>query len=313
MKKALLVGSRSQDGIFLKRYLINLGYNVVGICRDYTEYSHSIKREEKINILKEDQLTNFIKKEKPDEIYYFSAYNHSSESLIFENKEALELANNLHFISPMIFLQVIKNLKINIKFFYACSSHIFGNSSKYPQNELTQIKPNSIYGITKASGLFGCRKFRNQNIFASTGILYSHVSENRSEKFLSKKISSAVARIYAGSKEIISVGDLDTLIDWGYAKDYVEAMHAILQLPKPDDFIISSDLAHSVKDFISLAFDFVGLDYINYIKVDNNLVKRNFNPLIGDSKKIQRLTGWKPKTKFTELVNILVKHEIDSL
>lgn len=313
MKKALIVGSRSQDGIFLKKYLINLKYKVIGICRDYTEYSYNKKKEEKINILKEDQLKNLIIKEKPDEIYYFSAYNHSSESLISDNKEALELANNLHFISPMIFLQIIKNLKINIKFFYACSSHIFGNSLKYPQNELTQINPNSIYGITKASGLFGCRKFRSENVFASTGILYSHVSENRSEKFLSKKISSAVARIHAGSKEIISVGDLNTLIDWGYAKDYVEAIHAILQLPNADDFIISSNLSHSVKDFISLAFDYVGLDYKNYIKVDNNLVKRNFNPLIGDSRKVQELTGWKPKTNFTELVNILVKHEIDSL
>ena len=313
MKKALIVGSRSQDGIFLKKYLLSLKYDVVGICRDYTEYSNSTKKEEKINILKEDHLKNFIKKEKPDEIYYFSAYNHSSESLIFDNKETLELANNLHFVSPMIFLQIIKNLKINIKFFYACSSHIFGNSSKYPQNELTQINPNSIYGITKASGLFGCRKFRNENIFASTGILYSHVSENRSQKFLSKKISSAVARIHAGSNEIISVGHLETLIDWGYAKDYVEAMHAILQLPNSDDFIISSGFSHTVKDFISLAFECVGLDYRNHIKVDKNLLKRNFNPLIGDSRKVQELTGWKPKTNFTELVNILVKHEIDSL
>ena len=313
MKKALIVGSRSQDGIFLKKYLLSLKYDVVGICRDYTEYSGLINRNKKINILREDHIESFIEKEKPDEIYYFSSYNHSSESLISENKQALELANNLHFISPMIFLQVIKKVKMNIKFFYACSSHIFGNYSKYPQNELTQINPNSVYGITKASGLFGCRKYRNENVFVSTGILYSHVSENRSQKFLSKKITSAVARINAGSDEIISIGNLDTIIDWGYAKNYVEAMHAILQLPNSDDFIISSGFSHTVKDFISLAFDCVGLDYRNHIKVDKNLLKRNFNPLVGDSKKVFESTGWRPKTTFTEMVRILVKYEIESL
>ena len=313
MKKAVIVGSRSQDGIFLKKYLIDLGYNVVGICRDYIEYSYSSKKSETIDILDEDEIINFLRNENPKEIYYFSAYNHSSESLISENKDALELANNLHFVSPMIFLQSIKIFNKKIKFFYACSSHIFGNSSKFPQNELTKVSPQTIYGITKASGLFGCRKFRNDKIFVSTGILYSHVSENRSEKFLSKKISSAVARIYAGSNETISVGNLDAKIDWGYAKDYVEAMHAVLQLNKPDDFIISSGKAHSVKDFISLAFEFIGLDYRNYVKVNENIVKRNFNPLIGNPKKIQTLTGWKPKTKFKELVKILMRKEIDSL
>jgi GDPmannose 4,6-dehydratase len=196
------------------------------------------------------------------------------------------------------------------RLFYASSSRIFSASSKGLQDEKTPIDPDCIYGTTKAAGLFACRMYRNKySIFASTGILYNHESHLREDKFVSRKIIRGAIDIKKGKRTSLVLGDLSAKIDFGYAPDYVDAMHKILNTAVCDDFIVATGKKHSVLDFVKTAFGYLGLDWKLYVKEDKNIVTRKSPSRAGNARKLRSVTSWKPSVDFREMIRLLLSKE----
>lgn len=298
MKKALILGCRGQDGRLLWEYLEGLGYALTGI-----------DAHDPIDIRDAAQVTAVISDLAPDEIYHLAAMHSSSEKAGRETAAVFEQMFQVNFLSVLHILNAVAQSHLNSRVFFAASSHVFGGQGGDVQSESTPIAPESIYAITKANGIWASRLFRQQGVFAASGILYTHESPYRSPEFLSKKVVRAVAEIQRGERKELVLGSLSDQIDWGYAKDVVRAMHAILQLEKPDDFIIATGVKHSVCDFVKVAFDLAGLDWKNYVKEDSSLLKRTSVLRIGDSSKLTAMTGWKPEMTFEGMIREMLGAE----
>jgi GDPmannose 4,6-dehydratase len=243
---------------------------------------------------------------KPDEIYYLAVFHHSSEDTPPSDLElfSTSLAVNVQYL--IHFLEAIQISRLPIKLFYASSSHIFGRPKESIQNEQTAYNPNSIYGISKFSGMQACRYYREKyGLFASTGILYNHESQYRQNKFLSKKIIEASLDIKRKEKNELVLGNLDAKADWGYAPDYVKAMQMILASKNPDDFIVATGKTHSVKEFVEVAFKLQGLDWKNHVSEDKSLVKRDLAVMAGDATKLRTTTGWAPTVDFEGMIKAI--------
>lgn len=307
MKKALIIGCEGQDGFYLKKNLESRGYEIIGVGKNVA-FSSTKGGMPVIDILKEDQVINLLSNFQPDEIYFLAAFHQSSEDVKCDDFFVFKKSIDVNIKALIFFLEGIRAKSKHSKLFYAASSHIFGNPDKEEQDENTPVKPNCIYGITKAAGLNICRFYRNNHsVNASVGILYNHESPLRKSIFVSKKIVEGAIAISNKSENKLVVGDLSATIDWGYAPDYVEAMHSILQLSEADEFIISSGVLHTVKDFVSGVFNYLNLDWKKYVIEDPSiLTKKNKKSLKGNSTKLQVATGWKPKNSFDELIKIMV-------
>lgn len=310
-RKAIIVGSEGQDGRLLYSLLNRQGSDVAGIGKR-TLRDNSGFRASYVNIMKFKEVSDFIVTFKPDEVYYLAAFHHSSQDKMFDNVALFSNSEDVHLTGLVNFLEAIRLHNPSTRLFYAASSHIYKGSNTEIQDESTIVNPSCIYGITKASGLFTCRMFRTEySVYASVGILYNHESIFRSEKFVSRKIISSTVRIKNGLQDKLLIGDLDAVIDWGYAPDYVKAMQMILELSEPDEFIIASGELHTVREFVVIAFTCLGMDYREYVDEVPEIITKKKYKLIGDPSKIRKSTGWRAKTSFREMIRIMIDEEME--
>ena len=321
MKKALITGITGQDGSYLAELLLAKGYEVHGIVRRST-FENANKLLNLSNVLQKikihicaihDHLSLYklITLVKPDECYHLAASSFVSYS--FEDEASIISTN---FNPTHYLLSSIKELNPNCKFYLAGSSEMFGEADSTPQNEETKFNPRSIYGISKVSSHYVVKKYRDEyGLYACTGICYNHESPRRYHTFVTRKITSGVAKIVTGQTDRIELGNINAIRDWGYAPDYVEAMWSMLNNPNgPKDYVIATGIRHTVKDVLETAFCSVNLDYENYIEINSNFFRPpEKSPLIGDSSKIKQDLSWEPKKKFADIIQEMVIHDLKIL
>ena len=320
-KKILILGVTGQDGSYLMDFLIKKNYEVHGLIRksatgNTKNIDHVINDSKLFNksfflhrgdLLDAVSLNNIITKVQPAEIYNFADQDHVGWSYEIPTYSFRTTA-----LSVIEILEILKNSKKKIKYFQPISSNIFGVTNSKKQNEETMVDPNSIYGLAKATAYQACKMYsRIYNLFLCGAIFYNHESHKRSKDYVSKKIVENVCSIYHGKKKYIYLGDIKAKIDWGYAKDYAETAWKIMQLKKPDFFIIATGEAHSVEYFVKNCFSYVGLNYKKYLKIDKKLLRPSkTNVLKGDIRKAKRMFNYKTKTKLKDLIKIMMDHEL---
>ena len=318
MKKALITGITGQDGAYLSRLLLDKGYEVHGIVRRVAleDPEHRLWRIKDIlgkvklhpgSLESYASLFEVVAKVNPDECYHLGAQSFVSYSFEDEFSTINTNINGTHYI-----LSSIKNRSPKCKFYFAASSEQFGQVREVPQKETTPFHPRSPYGISKVAGFDLTRNYREgYGLFACNGILFNHESPMRGYEFVTRKISRGVAKIKAGLAKNLKLGNLEAKRDWGFAKDYCEAMFLMLQQDEPDDYVIATGETHSVKEFAELAFKHVGLNWKDYVKIDENLFRpAEVNELKGDCTKARKKLGWKPKVDFEGLVKMMVDEDI---
>ncbi|MHB8171608.1 MAG: GDP-mannose 4,6-dehydratase [Thermincolia bacterium] len=321
MKKALITGIGGQDGSYLAELLLAKEYQVHGIVRrvaiEDTEHklkniSHILDRIH-LHVAALDNVFSIIKIVKdvmPDECYHLAAS--SFVSYAFEDEISI-LNNNVN--STHYLLAAIKEFAPHCRVYFAGSSEMFGKVDQAPQNEGTPFNPRSIYGISKIASYHLIKNYREQyGLFACTGILYNHESPRRGFEFVTRKITSSVAKIKLGIEKKLTLGNLDALRDWGYAPDYVKAMWLMLQREVQEDYVIASGVTHSVHEFVECAFNHVGLDYRDYVDFDQRFYREAERiPLRGDSSKAKEELKWQSNKQFEDIVAEMVDHDLNLL
>ena len=312
-KKAFITGISGMDGKLLSNFLIGKGYQVLGLVRETS--TSKIENKENLKVIigdltDVDSILQKISNEKIDEFYFLGA-----QSSIEPSWDNFLYTYQVNVNSVLRFMEHIKTHTKESKIFYASSSEIFGDPQEQPQNENSLKKPRNPYGLSKLLAQEVIEVYRNlHGMFACSGILYNHESEFRRRGVVTKKIVSGVAKISLGLENKIILGNLDSRRDWSSAKDFVEAMWLILQHSSPDDYILSSNEIKTVRDLLQTAFDIVGIsNWEKFIEVEDSL----FRPcesvdLIGDNTKIKSI-GWNPKISFREMIEQMIKHEIETL
>jgi len=315
-KKALITGVTGQDGSYLAELLLEKGYDVYGLTRRTSTPNHSRISEivDKIHLVSGDlldqhSLTQAVKEIMPDEIY-----NLGAQSFVKASWEQPMFTGESTGLGVTRMLEAVRLMHPGAKFYQASSSEMFGKVQEVPQTEKTPFYPRSPYGVAKVYGHWITVNYRESyNLFATSGILFNHESPRRGLEFVTRKISSTVAKIKYGKAEKLYLGNPDSKRDWGYAKDYVEAMWLMLQEDAPDDFVIATGETHSVREFVELAFEIAGVNnwqdkvvwedprYTRPAEVDH---------LIGNPQKAKDVLGWTPKTTFPELVRIMVEADL---
>ena len=318
-KTALITGITGQDGSYLAEFLLKKKYKVHGIVRRVAleDETHRLWRIRKIqnnikihsaSLESYASLVKIIQKVKPNEIYHLAAQSYVHYSFEDEFSTLNSNINGTHYI-----LSAIRDFAPKTKFYFAASSEMFGKVRSPKQNENTSFYPRSAYGISKVTGYELTRNYREAyNLFACSGILFNHESPRRGFEFVTRKISHHVALIKLGFKKELRLGNLSAKRDWGHAKDYVEAMHYMLQQKKPSDFVVGTGKMHSVLDFVKAAFREVNLDYKKYVKIDKKFIRPSeVDTLCADFSKAKKILKWKPKTSFKNLVKNMVKSDLD--
>jgi GDPmannose 4,6-dehydratase len=318
MKKAVITGITGQDGSYLTELLLEKGYEVHGLVRRVAlehpqarmwrirhlldrVYIHSASMESYASIF------NVITDIRPDECYHLAAQSFVSYSFEDEFSTINTNLNGTHYI-----LSAIKRQAPDCKFYFAASSEMFGNVIQTPQNENTPFRPRSPYGISKLAGFELTRNYREAyGLFALSGILFNHESPRRGAEFVTRKITSSAAKIKLGLDREVRLGNLDARRDWGHARDYVRAMWLMLQQQEAQDFVIASGQTRTVGEFLETAFGYVGLDYHNYLVIDQQLYRpAEVNVLQGDSSSAHQKLKWFPTCSFAELVREMVESDL---
>lgn len=316
MKKALITGITGQDGSYLAEFLLEKGYKVYGLTRrtstpNYNRIDDIVEEIELISgdLLDQHSLTNAIKETSPDEVY-----NLGAQSFVKTSWEQPMFTGESTALGVTRMLEAIKINKTDSKFYQASSSEMFGKVRETPQNESTPFYPRSPYGVAKVYGHWITVNYRESyDMYAVSGILFNHESPRRGLEFVTRKISNSVAKIKYGKLDKLHLGNPDSKRDWGYAKDYVEAMWLMLQQPNADDYVIGSGETHSVREFTQLAFQFAGIkDWEDRVVFNDPRYTRpaEVDLLIADPSKAKKLLGWEPKTSFNELVEIMVEADL---
>ncbi|MFL6254384.1 MAG: GDP-mannose 4,6-dehydratase [Pyrinomonadaceae bacterium] len=320
-KRALITGITGQDGSFLTELLLEKGYEVYGIIRRSSSFNT-----DRIDHLYQDphetgtrlrlvygdlndssSLNTLIRQIRPDEIYNLGAQSHVRVSF-----DVPEYTGEVTGLGTVRLLEAIREAGINPKFYQASSSELYGKVVETPQKETTPFYPRSPYACAKAYAYWITVNYRESyGMFACNGILFNHESERRGETFVSRKITRAATRIKLGLQQKLYMGNLDARRDWGYARDYVEAMWLMMQADEPDDYVIATGQTHSVREFLEEAFGYLGLDWEKHVEID----PRYFRPaevdlLLGDPTKARTILGWEPKVGFKELVKIMVDSDM---
>ena len=309
MPKALVIGSRGQDGAYLCELLESKGYDIIPFSRGGVEGPCS-ERYPCIS-LKHQEIGPVLHAERVNEIYYLAAFHHSSEKSNRAEPDVLQKSFEINTLGLAEVLYAIDSHNREARLFYAASSHIFGEPECVVQDEATPFNPVNAYGISKAAGVHVCRHFRkNRGLHACVGILYNHESPRRSAYFLSKKVVQAAVKIKRREQNHLALGCLDTLVDWGFAPDYVRAMWSILQLESPADFVIATGVLHSVRDFVATAFKMLGLEWSRYVTERADMVTKQQGTLCGNASALRRATRWEPEVGFEELVRVMIEAEL---
>ena len=314
MKKALITGVNGQDGSYLAEYLIGLGYHVIGTIRSATNLKDHLLNLKGIEFIEADlinqsKINELLLEVKPAEIYNFAAY--SSGSDMFD--DPIEIAD-INGISVARILEGIVLIDSNIKFCQTSSSEMFGFVDESPQSENTRFNPRTPYGAAKLYAHNMVNIYRKHyGVFACSAILYNHESPRRGLNFVTRKIVNAAVSIKNKETNKFTLGTLDVKRDWGFSEDYVKAMHLMLQYGYPDDYVIASGKAHTVRDVCQIAFDYIGLDYRKYVKiVEASSRAQETQVLVGNSSKARDTLGWKPSLEFADLIRMMVDEEIKS-
>ncbi len=318
-KVALITGITGQDGSYLAELLLNKGYEVHGIVRRVAleDETHRLWRIRKVlkditlhsaSLESYASIFNIVKKIKPDEVYHLAAQSYVGYSFEDEFSTFNTNINGTHYI-----LSAVKEFSGKIKFYFAASSEMFGETKTKPQNELTFFHPRSAYGISKVTGFHLTKNYREAyNLHASNGILFNHESPRRGFEFVTRKISFGVARIKKGLQKKIKLGNIKAKRDWGHAQDYVNAMWLMLQQKKPDDFVVGTGKEFSVEDFARKAFNHVGLNYKDHLIIDKHLMRpAEVNSLLADCSKAKKILKWKPEISFDNLVINMVEADLE--
>jgi GDPmannose 4,6-dehydratase len=313
--RAIIVGAAGQDGSLLFELLANRGYGIAGVERAGVRVK-GLAPMERVDLANAGAVDGLVRSVSPDEIYYLAAFHHSSEDKPVAPGELFARSHEVHVAGLIHFIEAIRRHAPDALLFYASSSHVFGEPETPVQNEETPVRPNSIYAITKASGMEICRFYRSTfGIHASAGILYNHESPRRRPQFLSKKIVTTAVKIRRGQLDRLTLGSLSDRADWGYAPEYVEAMTRILSLPAGDDFVISTGMSHTVQDFVEAVFSALDLEWSRYAVEDPSLLSRrppNSMPLVGNPQKLERASGWRAQTNLEQMARHLVAAEMDA-
>jgi GDPmannose 4,6-dehydratase len=320
-KRALITGITGQDGSYLAELLVAKGYEVHGTVRRVAleDPAHRLARLKAVR----DRITlhaasiesvasvfKIISEVQPDECYHLAAQSFVSYSFDDEFSTFNTNINGTHFV-----LGALRQLAPRCRVYFAGSSEMFGKVSEVPQTEKTSFHPRSSYGISKVAGYELTRNYREAyNAFAVSGILFNHESPRRGYEFVTRKITSAIARIVAGEADHVSLGNLEARRDWGHAREYVEAMWLMMQQDEPDDFVIATGETHSVRELCQVAFAEAGLDYRDYVVTD----ERFFRPaevdlLVGNASKARQVLHWEPRTRFAELIREMVRSDLRTI
>lgn len=323
MKKALITGITGQDGSYLAEFLLSKGYEVHGLIRrsstfntERIDHIYVDPHETDVrlflhygDITDSGQLTNLIYNIQPDEIYHLAAQSHVRVSF-----DMPEFTGDVTGIGTTRLLEAIRRSGIKTRYYQASSSEMFGDAPA-PQNEETPFSPRSPYAVAKVYAYWMARNYREgYKLFAVNGILFNHESPRRGETFVTRKITKGLARIKYKLQDKVYLGNLKARRDWGYAKDFVEAMWLMLQQEEPDDYVIATGESHSVEEFLEEAFGYAGLDWRDHVEID----PRYFRPtdvdfLQGDASKAKRKLHWEPRVKFKELVRVMVDADLRNL
>jgi GDPmannose 4,6-dehydratase len=316
-KRALITGITGQDGSFLADLLLEKGYEVHGMVRRSS--TETFQRLEHIrddlvlhtgDLLDQSSLTDVLRACEPEEIYNLAAMSFVAASW---SQPVLTAEFTATGVTRM--LEAMREVSPQARFYQASSSEMYGKVLEVPQRESTPFYPRSPYGVAKAYGHFITVNYRESyDLFACSGILFNHESERRGLEFVTRKVTHAVAAIKLGLADEVALGNLDAERDWGYAKDYVEAMWLMLQQDEPDDFVIGTGEAHSVRELVEVAFDRVGLNHEQYVRIDPRFLRpAEVEHLVGDSTKAREKLGWQPRTSFDELVRLMVDADLELL
>ena len=319
-KVALITGITGQDGSYLAELLLAKGYEVHGIIRRVAleDENHRLWRIRKIlndvtlhsgSLESYASLFNIIQKIKPDEVYHLAAQSYVGYSFEDEFSTLNININGTHYL-----LSAVKEFTASkIKFYFAGSSEMFGKTKEFPQNENTTFNPRSSYGISKVTGYYLTKNYREAyKLHASSGILFNHESPRRGFEFVTRKISHGAARIKKGLQKKLQLGNLKARRDWGHAKDYVEAMWLMLQQENPNDYVIGTGIDYSVEDFAKKAFAHVGLNYKDHVVIDEKLIRpTEVDTLLANFDKAKKILKWNPKISFDNLVVNMVEHDLE--
>ncbi|MDP6648927.1 MAG: GDP-mannose 4,6-dehydratase [Acidimicrobiales bacterium] len=316
-KRALITGVTGQDGSYLAEFLLDKGYDVIGMVRrsstvNFERITHLMDHIEFVSgdLLDQMSLVEILRTRRPDEVY-----NLAAQSFVQTSFDQPVLTGETTALGVTRVLDAIRIADDAIRFYQASTSEMFGKVHEVPQTETTPFHPRSPYGVAKVYGHWITINYRESyDLHASSGILFNHESPRRGLEFVTRKITHGAAQIALGQATELRLGNLDAQRDWGFAGDYVDAMWRMLQLESADDFVICTGETHSVREFCELAFGRVGLDYADHVVID----ERFFRPaevdlLVGDSAKAEERLGWVPQTSFTELVEMMVDNDLEAL
>jgi GDPmannose 4,6-dehydratase len=320
MKRALITGITGQDGLYLAEVLHGKGYRVFGLVRGQNnpkaallEETHPYVEVLSGNLLDLSSLMRAVADAEPDEVYNLGAV-----SFVAYSWQNARLTTDVTGGGVLNMLEAVRFYSDSsgkpVRFYQASSSEMFGKVQSVPQSEKTLLWPRSPYGVAKVYGHYMTINYRESyGMHASSGILFNHESPRRGAEFVTRKISQAVARISLGLQDAVSLGNLDAKRDWGFAGDYVEAMWLMLQQEHGDDYVIATGVTHSIRDLLDIAFEEVGIgDWEPYVRIDERFIRpAEVDMLIGDASKAHRQLGWSPKVTFSELVRMMVRHDVD--
>lgn len=321
VRKALITGITGQDGSYLAEYLLDLGYEVHGLVRRVALEDQAHRLTRLSPILKKVQLHagslesypsifQVLSNNQFDEFYHLAAQSFVAESFADGFSTMNTNINGTHFV-----LAALRELQKDCRFYFAGSSEMFGKVHEAPQTEQTPFHPRSPYGISKVAGFHLSQNYRESyDMFCCAGILFNHESPRRGFEFVTRKITLAAAKIKLGLADVLPLGNLDAYRDWGHAREYVQAMHLMLQQEEPDDYVIATGETHSVREFCELAFSKLDLNYQDYVELDERFYRpAEVDLLVGDSTKAKDKLGWAPKHTFRDLIEEMVNTDLGLL
>jgi GDPmannose 4,6-dehydratase len=312
---ALITGVTGQDGSYLAELLLSKGYRVVGMTRRTSTVTserieHLIGRLEIVqgDLLDQNSLTQALRDVRPQEVY-----NLAAQSFVPTSWNQPVLTGEFTALGVTRLLEAIRQVDPAIRFYQASTSEMFGRVEESPQCETTKFHPRSPYGVSKVYGHWTTVNYRESyGLFAVSGILFNHESPRRGLEFVTRKITDGVARIKLGLTSELRLGNLESHRDWGFAGDYVEAMWRMLQMPSPSDYVVATGVSHSVREFCERAFHLAGLDYRDYVVVDQSLVRpAEVDALVGDASRARSELGWQPETDFSALIDLMVQADLE--
>ena len=316
-KRALITGITGQDGSYLAEFLLEKGYEVVGLVRrasspNLWRIEHLLDRVQlrPADLLDQLSLIRAIDEVRPNELYNLAAM-----SFVPASWDQPMLTGEFNAQGVTRVLDAVRQVDTSIRFYQASSSEMFGKVQEVPQTETTPFYPRSPYGVSKVFGHYITVNYRESyDLFAVSGILFNHESPRRGLEFVTRKVSDGVARIKLGMADSLSLGNLDAHRDWGFAGDYVRAMWLMLQQNEPADYVVAAGVSHSVRDVVETAFSHAGLDWQQHVKTDPSLLRpAEVEHLVGDASKAKRVLGWEPKVDFDRLVRMMVDADLERL